>query len=92
MTTLKKPVVLKIGGRALESEGEAAGAAAPGAPAVAALAADLGAIGVPVVIVHGGGAEVTAWCERMAIAPRFIDGLRVTDAPTLEAARWSQLD
>jgi acetylglutamate kinase len=86
VTTLKKPVVLKIGGRALESEGEAAGAAAVPAPAVAALAADLAAIGVPVVIVHGGGAEVTAWCERMAIAPRFIDGLRVTDAPTLEVA------
>jgi len=74
VTTLKRPVVLKIGGRALESGGEAA------------LATDLAAIGVPVVVVHGGGAEVTAWCERLAIPPRFLDGLRVTDAPTLEVA------
>jgi acetylglutamate kinase len=74
VTTLKRPVLLKIGGRALESGGEAA------------VAADLAAIGVPVVIVHGGGAEVSAWCERMAIPPRFLDGLRVTDAATLEVA------
>jgi acetylglutamate kinase len=98
VTTLKKPVVLKIGGRALEPGGEA-GASGPGAsagrtattsgsgaPAVAALAADLAAIGAPVVIVHGGGAEVSAWCERMAIPPRFLDGLRVTDPASLEVA------
>jgi acetylglutamate kinase len=65
-------VVLKIGGRALESGGEAA------------LAAELPAFGAPVVIVHGGGAEVSAWCERLGLATRFHDGRRVTDPATLE--------
>jgi acetylglutamate kinase len=90
----QKVVVLKIGGRALEPVPAVAGGFAAakggtqalGVPAVAALAADLASIGAPVVIVHGGGAEVTAWCERMTIAPRFLDGLRVTDPPTLEVA------
>lgn len=65
-------VVVKIGGRALE-----------GAHAPAELAAELARPG-GVVLVHGGGIEVSAWCARMGIAPAFADGLRVTDAQTLE--------
>ncbi len=68
-------VVIKIGGRALE---------APGASA--ALAAEVGALAHAPVLVHGGGAEVSQWCERLGLKPRFVDGLRVTDAPTLEVA------
>jgi acetylglutamate kinase len=92
---LRKIVVLKIGGRALEPAGESAAAgasAAVGAPpapadhALGALAADLATLDTPVVIVHGGGAEVTTWCERLGVAPRFVDGLRVTDPPALEVA------
>ncbi len=60
--------------------------ATPGAPAFGALAADLSALGAPAVVVHGGGAEVSAWCERMALTPRFLDGLRVTDPAALEVA------
>jgi acetylglutamate kinase len=98
----RKPVVLKIGGRALEPAGvAAAGAAVPGAgstareaatsgsataSAIGALATELATIGAPLVIVHGGGAEVSAWCGRLGVEPRFIDGLRVTDPPTLEVA------
>jgi len=36
------------------------------------------------VVVHGGGKEVTAWEERLGRQPRWIQGLRVTDAETLE--------
>jgi acetylglutamate kinase len=36
------------------------------------------------VIVHGGGAEVADWSTRLGLSPRIADGLRVTDAPTLE--------
>jgi acetylglutamate kinase len=92
-------VVLKLGGRALEPAGDPAApatgaahaatdpAATPaGDSALAALATEIATLGAPVVIVHGGGAEVSAWCERMGVAARFVDGLRVTDPPALEVA------
>jgi acetylglutamate kinase len=69
------PVVLKLGGRALE-----------GADAFAAFARELACVRVPVVLVHGGGAEVSAWMERAGLKPAFHDGRRVTDAATLEVA------
>lgn len=40
--------------------------------------------GRAVVIVHGGGAAVSAWLGRAGIEPRFVRGLRVTDEATLE--------
>jgi acetylglutamate kinase len=39
---------------------------------------------VPIIVVHGGGATVSAWLERSGIAAKFVRGLRVTDAATLE--------
>ena len=38
----------------------------------------------PLVVVHGGGARVTSWLERLGVATRFEDGLRVTDEASLE--------
>ena len=38
----------------------------------------------PVVVVHGGGREVDAEMARLGIAKRAVDGLRLTDAATLE--------
>ncbi len=38
----------------------------------------------PLVVVHGGGARVPSWLERLGVPTRFEDGLRVTDAPALE--------
>jgi len=70
---MSAPLVLKLGGRALEAP-DAAGE----------LAAEVAALRVPVVIVHGGGVEVSAWCMRLGLAPRFVEGLRVTDDATLE--------
>ena len=40
----------------------------------------------PVVVVHGGGKRMTEWLDRLGVPTRFEDGLRVTDAPTLEVA------
>lgn len=40
--------------------------------------------GKSLVIVHGGGNLVTEWLERLGILTRFVQGERVTDAPTLE--------
>lgn len=43
--------------------------------------------GLEPVIVHGGGPAISRTLEQMGIAPNFIDGLRVTDAPTLEVVK-----
>jgi acetylglutamate kinase len=40
--------------------------------------------GRPVVIVHGGGNVISEWMRRQNLAPNFVNGLRVTDAPALE--------
>ncbi|MEJ0010462.1 MAG: acetylglutamate kinase [Alphaproteobacteria bacterium] len=41
-------------------------------------------IGVNPVVVHGGGPQIGAMLERLKIQSSFVDGLRVTDAPTVE--------
>lgn len=40
----------------------------------------------PVVIVHGGGPQISECLTRMGHVPRFLNGLRVTDETTLEVA------
>jgi acetylglutamate kinase len=40
--------------------------------------------GRSVVVVHGGGPVISQWMQRQGIAPRFVNGLRVTDAESLE--------
>ncbi|MEB3352371.1 MAG: acetylglutamate kinase [Cyanobacteriota bacterium] len=44
----------------------------------------LACVGVQPVVVHGGGPEINQWLKRLAIQPEFRDGLRVTDAATME--------
>ena len=73
-----KPVVLKFGGELLEDPQR-----------VAALAATIAKLAkkkppVPMVIVHGGGREIDAALARVGIEKRQVDGLRITDEPTLE--------
>jgi len=68
-------VAVKLGGRACETP-----------QALHELAAEIATFAGRLVLVHGGGAEVTAWCERLGLASQFADGLRVTDAATLEVA------
>ncbi len=40
--------------------------------------------GQEVVVVHGGGNVISQWMQRQGLAPQFVGGLRVTDAPSLE--------
>jgi acetylglutamate kinase len=47
----------------------------------------LDAQGERVVVVHCGGAAVSAWMTRLGLTPTFKDGLRVTDEPALEVVR-----
>jgi len=44
-------------------------------------------IGMNPVIVHGGGAAITDHMERLGLEVDFVDGLRVTDAETVEVAK-----
>ena len=44
-------------------------------------------IGIKIVIVHGGGKEVTDICEKLGITTRFIDGQRYTDAATMDVVQ-----
>ena len=74
-----RTVVVKLGGASLEDP-----------RLVERFAEDvalLRMVGVRPVVVHGGGKQVTALSERLGIRPEFRDGLRVTNAETLEVAR-----
>ncbi len=44
----------------------------------------LACVGMRPVLVHGGGPEINAWLTRLGIEPQFKNGLRVTDAATME--------
>jgi acetylglutamate kinase len=68
-------VVLKFGGELLEQPNDLARVA----KGIAALASK-----AQVVVVHGGGKEIDAALAMAGIAKQQVDGLRVTDAPTLD--------
>jgi acetylglutamate kinase len=44
-------------------------------------------VGMRPLVVHGGGPQIGALMARLGMVPEFIDGLRVTDADTLDIAR-----
>src|SRR5271165_661478 len=71
-----KTLVVKLGGSALEHQ-------------MAALEdiVWLRGLGARPVLVHGGGPEINSWLQRLRIEPRFVEGLRVTDAETLAVVR-----
>jgi len=71
----RRPVVLKLGGELLEQAVDVGRVAT----AITALARR-----VPLVVVHGGGKEIDAALATAGIAKRQVDGLRVTDAATLD--------
>ncbi len=73
-----RSVVVKLGGAAIDRALDRA------------LAQDvllLRSVGVRCVLVHGGGPQVDAMMRRVGKEPEFPDGLRVTDAETLEIVR-----
>lgn len=69
------PLVLKLGGELLENAADRA--------RIASLAVEIAAHR-PLVIVHGGGRAIDAELDRRAITPKKVDGLRITDRPTLD--------
>lgn len=43
-------------------------------------------VGFKPIIVHGGGKEISRWVEKTGMEPEFVNGLRKTDAATMEIA------
>jgi acetylglutamate kinase len=70
-------VVIKVGGNAIEQRKE---------ETLLDLVL-LRYVGMLPVLVHGGGSEITALSQRLGITARFKDGLRVTDAATMDVAK-----
>ena len=44
-------------------------------------------VGIRPIIVHGGGDEISAYMKRLDLPVKFVEGLRVTDAATMEVAK-----
>ena len=44
----------------------------------------LSCVGLRPVVVHGGGPEINSWLDKLGIEAQFKNGLRVTDAPTMD--------
>ena len=44
-------------------------------------------VGMNPVIVHGGGPDISRYSDRLGLEVRFVHGLRVTDAPTMELVK-----
>jgi acetylglutamate kinase len=74
-----RSVVIKYGGAAMRDEGLREGFATD--------VVLLKYVGLNPVIVHGGGPEITNYMERLGLEVRFHEGLRVSDAETVEVAR-----
>ena len=77
-----KVIVVKVGGAAMETATMPGGLASSFAEDMALLQS----AGITPVVVHGGGPQVTTLSERLGIETTFVDGLRVTDAETLDVA------
>ena len=71
-----KTVVVKYGGAAMKDESLKDG--------VIKDLVLLSCVGMKCVLVHGGGPEINQWLAKVGIEPHFKNGLRVTDAATME--------
>ena len=73
---MTRPLVIKFGGELIEDRAHLA-------TAVGALST-IAATGAPLVVVHGGGKEIDGALKAAGIEKRQVDGLRITDEPTLD--------
>jgi acetylglutamate kinase len=71
-----RPLVVKFGGELIEDRAHLA--------AVVAGLSAIAAKGAPLVVVHGGGKEIDAALKAAGIEKRQVEGLRITDEPTLD--------
>jgi acetylglutamate kinase len=83
-------VVIKYGGNALAASADGPGETDPGPATLDSFAQDvvlLRSVGILPVVVHGGGPQIGDMMRRLGKEVEFRDGLRVTDAETLDIAR-----
>ena len=73
MKEMKQIVVIKLGGSTLSEMDNNLKEIA-----------ELYMSGIPIVIVHGGGALISEWMNKLEIKTDFIDGLRVTDENSIQ--------
>src|SRR5207245_4340508 len=71
-----RPIVVKFGGELIEDRAHLA--------TVVAGLSSMATAGAPLVVVHGGGKEIDAALKTAGIEKRQIEGLRITDEPTLD--------
>lgn len=74
-----KIVVVKYGGNAMTNDALK--------EAVMSDIVLLGAVGIKVVLVHGGGPEINTMLDRVGIESKFVNGLRYTNADTMEVVQ-----
>ena len=82
-----RTVVVKYGGNALAAAAEMPDEAADPLASFAEDIVLMRSVGMRPVVVHGGGPQIGELMGRLGMVPRFVDGLRVTDAETLDIAR-----
>ena len=73
---MTRPLLLKVGGELLEDPAHLG--------SIVASIASIAGSGRPLVVVHGGGREIDAALKAAGIEKRQVDGLRITDVPTLD--------
>jgi acetylglutamate kinase len=71
---MSQPIVIKVGGHEVEDP-----------DFLTEFACAVRNLDARVVIVHGGGKEVSTLMAQLGIEPRFLDGVRITDAASLSA-------
>ena len=69
------PVVVKIGGSTLGEH-----------DTTIADLVRLQRLGVPIVVVHGGGSTISEWLAKQGVETEFVEGLRVTTSQSLDVA------
>jgi acetylglutamate kinase len=74
-----KTIVIKYGGAAMVDEGLR--------EEFARDVVLLKYVGMNPIVVHGGGPEITGYMDRLGLPVEFVDGLRVSDAQTVEVAK-----
>lgn len=70
-----RPTVIKISGHELNDSAF-----------LREFAAELADQSMPFILVHGGGRDISDLQERLGLLPRFVEGIRVTDAASLAVA------
>ena len=72
-------VLIKLGGSVMEVE--------ENLDSIMDDVAFMNSVGIKVIIVHGGGKAISKAIKASGHEPKFVDGLRVTDEPTMEIVR-----